>query len=178
MHTILKRYRPTFSLLGAALLFAMLSIANDVQHHPSWVMVRSVTAGNPVTAQDVRKVYHPASIHFVPGQVARVTLMAGQTLVSGDLTGSSTARQLQLSLPVSASQAQEIRAGDQIRFATVKHGKVWTSPIVTVSAVMGGGLMGATSSVMVSGNWSALHAILANLSSEWMVVKEGRGGSH
>lgn len=175
MSTILKRYRPTLSLLAAALLFAMLSVASDVQRHPAWVLVRSVPAGNPVTATDVRRVYQPTSIRVAPGQVARVTLMAGQTLVSGDLTRSLAARQLQLSLPISASQAQTLHAGDQIRFATVKHGKVWTSPLVTVSAVMGGGLMGAASSVMVSGSWPHLQTILANLSSGWMVVKEGEG---
>jgi hypothetical protein len=170
-----RGWRSQLPMVAAAAVFAGLSLMTRWGPAPVvWVLTRPVAPGAPVTRQDLKAVVQPLSVppDGFAGRVARVPLVAGQTLVPGDLEGRQPSG-AEMTLPLSGAETVGVAPGDVIQLAEAGNRATWVSPRLQVVAVAGG----ASPSVVVSAPLAVLTRLLPHAGSAWIIVDPTGGGS-
>lgn len=164
---------PRLALGLAAGLFAGLSLYSGAQRHTVWVVVHAVAQGAPILTADLQQVSVVQGTVPRAGEVARVPLVAGQTLAAGDVTTRKSQARYSVTFTVSASQAVGLEAGDYVQIADTGPKGLWVSPVVELQQVDAQTLSGTPPSIQVTAPPVVIQSLLQHESANWAIINRG-----
>lgn len=164
---------PRLALGLAAGLFTALSLYSGARRQSVWIVVHSVAPGMPILASDLKQVAVVKGVAPPPDAVARVPLVAGQTLVAGDVTTHAKAGRYSVTFTVNASQAQGLQAGDYVQIADPGPKGFWISPVVELQQVNMQNLSGAPPSIQVMASPTVIESLVQHESPNWAIINRG-----